>query len=156
MSNEATREDDTGRTSESTGDSLANGEIELRLSPRSEYLPVLRATVGVAAGVLSFNYDEIVQLRVAVSEAFELAIGHLDAGEQAQRVGKVAVRLVMKSDELEISVTGPGALSGGVEGVEMESRALLESLLDEIDFGLGADGQASHSDGQAQVGQRGK
>ena len=141
MSNEAAREDDTDRTSESTGDSLANGEIEVRLSPKSEYLPVLRAIVGVAAGILSFNYDEIVQLRVAVSEAFELAVGHPNVGEQAHGVGRVAVRLVLKSHELEISVTGPGALPGGVAGVGMESRALLESLLDEVDFDAGAGGQ---------------
>ena len=46
--------------------------IELRLPPRSEYLTLVRAAVGVISGGMPFNYDEIIQLRVAISEAVQM------------------------------------------------------------------------------------
>ena len=48
---------------------MANDVFELRLPPKSQYVSILRATVGVIAGNMSFNYDEIIQIRTAVSEA---------------------------------------------------------------------------------------
>ena len=48
--------------------------IEIKLPPSSEYLAVVRATIGVIAGNMSFNYDEVIQLRVAASEVFSLAM----------------------------------------------------------------------------------
>ena len=142
MSYEAAREDDADWTGDLSEGEPTDDEVEVRLPAKSEYLPVLRATVGVVAGIHSFNYDEIVHLRVAVSEAFELAIGHLIAGERVPGGDIVAVRLALRRDELEILVTGPEALSGGAEGVRgEESRALLESLLDVVDFTAGPGGQ---------------
>ena len=35
--------------------------IELRLPPRPEHIPVIRAVIGAVAGGMNFNYDEIVQ-----------------------------------------------------------------------------------------------
>ena len=53
---------------------MTNDVIEVRLPPKPEYLPVIRAAVGVIVGTMFFNYDEIIQIRVAAAEAFELAI----------------------------------------------------------------------------------
>ena len=60
-------------TRESVGHRLSD-VIEVRLPLKADYLSVLRATVGVLAGEMSFNYDEIIQLRVAISEAFSMAV----------------------------------------------------------------------------------
>ncbi len=48
--------------------------IELHLPPKAEYVPIVRALAGVIAGEMSFTYDEIVQIRVAVSELFEIGV----------------------------------------------------------------------------------
>jgi serine/threonine-protein kinase RsbW len=116
--------------------------IALRLPPKPQYLPVVRAAMGVIAGDMSFNYDEIVQLRVAVSEAFELAVRA--AGEIITPVviTEVEVRFIIAPDRLEVNIPYPR------EGVDQitneaneESLALLNSLVDEVELTGGTAGK---------------
>lgn len=72
------------------GGSWTNDTIELRLPLKPQYLPILRATTGVVAGVVGFNYDEIMQLRVAVSEVFDLALKHVTPGSEVSEVNELA------------------------------------------------------------------
>ena len=102
--------------------------IELRVPPKAQFLPVIRANIGVIAGGVSFDYDQIIQLRTAVAEAFEIAIGCVSQGEPS-------------TPPQEVVVTSDGPYeppSGGEEGLEI--RALLESLVDQLEMGSGAPG----------------
>ena len=102
---------------------------------------LLRATIGVIAGRMSFNYDDIIQLRTAISEAFELAIKHLTTGEQAQETHEVEVRFTIESDRIEVSIPAPIGRVGQIDSGEEEERlALLGSLVDELGLGEGAAG----------------
>ena len=117
--------------------------IELRLPPNAQYLPVFRATIGVIAGAMSFNYDQIVQLRVAVSEAFDLAIKYVT---RVSEVNALAVRFTVEPDKLEILIPPPESYVGhgdsqGESEEEKESKVLLESLMDELEFGAGDPGK---------------
>ncbi len=125
-------------TRESARESLAD-VIEVRLPPISDYLTVLRATVGVLAGNMSFNYDEIIQLRVAVSEAFNLAIRRTTQVGPASTPRELGVRFIVETDRIEILVANPGDVSGPpMVEEDIESQALLESLMDEVEVGEGA------------------
>lgn len=109
--------------------------IEVRLPINSDYLPLLRANVGVIAGIMLFNYDEILQLRVAVSEAFNLAI------RWANKEGddEVLMRFVVKTNEIEILITGRRGFIGKIDAEqEVESFATLKALMDQVRFGDGA------------------
>lgn len=107
--------------------------IEFRVPLKSEYLPVLRATTGVVAGVLSFNYDEVMQLRLAVSQLFELAIEYLSCTSAA---GEMDVRFLIHPDKMEILLLGPRGYTSHLNwGRGRETLALLQSLVDEIEFG---------------------
>ncbi len=127
--------------------------IEMGLPPKPEYQSVLRATIGVIAGDMSFNYDEIIQLRVAVSEAFQMAIRQVPQEPRVSTGVRLVVRLTAEPDNLEIVIfklqdytscsphLGTNQhLPGNEETVE--SRALLESLMDEVEVGLEAAGEA--------------
>ncbi len=121
---------------------MASDVIELRLPPDPQYLGVLRATTGVIAGDMSFNYDQIIQLRTAVGEAFELAIKSITKIKQDSKVGQLIVRFAIEPDRLEIRVPAPtGYTTYHLTEDEMESRALLASLVDELEFGAGAAGE---------------
>lgn len=112
---------------------MAKDVIELRVPLKSEYLLILRAITGVVAGVLSFNYDEIMQLRVAVSEIFDLAIKHLTRTSAA---GELDVRFSIHPDKIEVLIMGPKGYTGHLNREEgKESMALLQSLMDEVEFG---------------------
>ena len=122
---------------------MTTGAIELRLPPEPQHAPVLRAVVGVIAGAMSFNYDEIVQLRTAVSEAFDLAIKYPTAGEPNYRAEQISIRFTVDSGNLEIVIQSPEGYRNHVDAAEeAESRAFLESLVDELDLGGKGDGMA--------------
>ena len=109
--------------------------IEIRLPQNSNYLPLLRATVGVLAGIMSFNYDEIIQLRSAVSDAFGLATRR--AGQDSAIIGQVEIsmRFLVAADKIEILIQNRPFIGRIDTELEMESCAFLESLMDEVAFG---------------------
>lgn len=110
--------------------------IELRLPLKPEYLTILRATTGVVAGVVSFNYDEIMQLRVAVSEVFDLAMKYVMPGIGTSGVKELVVRFPVHPDKLEILIMGPRDYTSYFNtGEGRESLALLRSLVDKVEFG---------------------
>ena len=122
--------------------------IEVRLPLKADYLSVLRATIGVVAGGMSFNYDEIIQLRVAISEAFSMAIRWYTVAEPIPTsmelaVRELAVRFTVEPDRLEILIPNPGEYQTPPSlEEEIESQALLESLMDEVEFGGRESGKA--------------
>ncbi len=109
--------------------------LELKLPLKPEYLPVIRATAGVIAGGMSFNYDEIVQVRVAVAEAFDLTMLRNNLRKDHPGGTELVVRFTVSLDRLEILIP---ALTGAGESVasqeETESVAVLHSLMDEMVF----------------------
>lgn len=114
----------------STGD-----VIELRLPLKPEYLSVPRATTGVVARSISFNYDEIIQLRVAVSEIFDLAIKYVTPEGGGSEVNELDVRFSVHPDKIEILIVGPKDYTSYLNEEEgKESLALLKSLMDEVEF----------------------
>ena len=110
---------------------LTNDEVRLTLPLKPEYLPVLRATVGVIAGAMTFNYDEIMQLRVAVSEVFDLAMMQLTGQKSTPDVNELNVRFLAGRGRLEIEMA---PATQGDHSIDMsdreESQALLDNLLD--------------------------
>ncbi len=124
------------------GGSWTNDTIELRLPLKPQYLPILRAATGVVAGAVSFNYDEIMQLRVAVSEVFDLALKHVTPGIGVSEVNELAVILSVYPHEIEILIAGPKDYTSSLSTDEgEESLALLRSLVDEVEFGSEVDGK---------------
>jgi len=110
--------------------------IEIKLPPTSEYLAVVRATIGVIAGNMSFNYDEVIQLRVAVSEVFNLAAEWIAEDAEPLDTRELALRFVVDGNKLEILIPNQISHAVSLTGDQMvESKALLESLMDEVEIG---------------------
>ena len=110
--------------------------IEIRLPPKPDHLPVLHAAVGVIAGTMSFHYDQIIQLRAAVSEAFDLAVRCISRGGPGSQANELAVRFVVEPQEIRIMIPAPGDYTGHFDSAEdQESQALLHSLVDELKIG---------------------
>ena len=116
--------------------------IELRLPPRSEYLTLVRAAVGVISGGMSFNYDEIIQLRVAVTEAVQMATQWATQVQREATEAQLVVRFTVNPDGLGILLTVPEGLARDITAEpDEEGLALLQSLVDEVEFGGGAAGE---------------
>ena len=107
--------------------------IELKVPPKLEHQSVVRAVIGVIAGGLSFNYDEIIQLRVAVSEAFEVMLRRVQRTGPEDSPSEVTIRFNTDPDSVEVLIPAWPSVPGYVATEEdAESQALLESLMDEI------------------------
>ena len=114
---------------------MSDEVVELRMPLRAGYVAVLRATTGVIAGEMSFNYDEVMQLRVAVSEVFDIAVGIVAQRNGASEDGELATRFLAGPDQLEILITAPVDYTGYLHTQEgYESLGLLESLVDKVEF----------------------
>lgn len=112
--------------------------IEVRLPPTSQYLPLLSAGVGVLAGILEFNYDDILQLRIAVSEAFELTTRWAEKADDASGPDEISIRFIVAANKMEILVTNRLGYIGEIDREhEEESCGTLMSLMDEVRFGDG-------------------
>ena len=108
--------------------------MELRLRLRLEYLGVVRGLVGVIAGTLDFNYDEVMHLRVALSEVFEMAT-HIEEHEAEATPRDVVISFQPRTDGLEVRVAAPVGLVRDIVGERGdESRALLDSLMDSVEY----------------------
>ena len=116
--------------------------IELRVPPKLEHQSVARAAIGVIAAGLSFNYDEIIQLRVAVSEAFEVMLRRVQQTSPEDSPSEVTIRFKTDSDSVEVLIPAWPSIPGYVATEEdAESQALLESLMDEIMLNGGDEGE---------------
>ena len=121
-----------GEEARSTG---STDVLELSLPPKVEYLPVIQAAAGVLAGNMSFNYDEIIHVRTAVAEAFELAVRRLQRTASFPTPVDVRVRFSIMPEGLEVQIPAPPDDSGWLASQEdVESRALIESLMDEVEW----------------------
>lgn len=125
---------------ELAGGSLSD-VIELRVPPKPEHQPVARAAIGVIAGSISFNYDEIIQLRVAMSEAFEIMLRRIQSSNGDSLPSEVTIRFSTDSDSIEVLIPDwPSNADYTATEEDEESLALLESLMDEIQVNGGGEG----------------
>ena len=131
-------------TGESTNGSRESGEqsstdvLELKLPPKAEFLPLVRSTAGVIAGGLSFRYDEIVQLRTAAAEVFELSVRYASHRSRIPASDSLSIRFTITPDRLEILIPTLEDARGIINSQEQaESEALLGSLMDEVDLHAG-------------------
>ena len=121
----------------SASSELAGGNlvdvIEIRVPPKLEHQQVARSAIGVIAGGISFNYDEIIQLRVAMSEAYEIMLRRVQQADSGSAPSEVTILFNIDTDSIEVLIP-PWPLIAGYAATEEdeESKALLESLMDEI------------------------
>lgn len=79
--------------------------IEMKIPAKAEYIGVIRLTVSGLASRVGFSYDDIEDLKVAVSEAATNAVNHAYSdGEE----GEVALAFSIYEDRLEIVVADNG------------------------------------------------
>ena len=116
--------------------SLTDHAIHLRLPLKPEYLPVLRATAGVIAGVINYNYDEIMQIRVAVSEVFDQALRFVSQDKPDQEVLELRVKFMVEEQHMGLVITTPvDSGDRASRWLDEEGQAVIGSLMDKVELG---------------------
>ena len=119
--------------------------VEVTIPPKPEFLTVARLTAATVAARQSFTYDEIEDLKIAVSEACTALLLAGTAGHP------LALRFALNADTLEVRIVtaGPG-ISLGTAGARArkprdEARLgvfLMQCLVDEVEVRRGEGGRA--------------
>jgi serine/threonine-protein kinase RsbW len=113
--------------------------IDVTIPARAEYVSIARLAAAAVAARQAFSYDEIEDLKIAVSEACNALI----AAPKTQRRVPLRLRFVQETDALVIRVEARGA------ALELDRRAngeprplderllgifLMQCLVDEVDI----------------------
>ncbi|NCO36328.1 MAG: anti-sigma B factor RsbW [Armatimonadetes bacterium] len=145
----------TGQRAASAG--LAGGRcredtvIEIRIPSDLSFVRVVRLAVSGVASMMPFTYDEVEDIKLAVSEACNNAIQHAHDGTGAN---EVIVRVVPREDALTILVQDRG------RGIPLERRRkatvppeevseqglglfLIEALMDGVEYDTSSDSGTS-------------
>jgi serine/threonine-protein kinase RsbW len=135
--------------------------VRITIPSRSEYVRVVRLAVLGIASRMAFSYDDVEDIKLAVSEACNNAILHADAvpdSAVAQNAGPhsfITVTLTPWPDRLEISVADEGRVPPpglaappspslqNVPDAELKESGLglflMEALMDAVEHQTGAD-----------------
>lgn len=81
--------------------------IEMKIPAKPEYVGIIRLTLSGVASRMGYAYEEIEDLKIAVSEACTNAVQHAYKGGDGED-GEVAVRFLVYEDRLEIIVADKG------------------------------------------------
>ncbi|WP_100012751.1 anti-sigma B factor RsbW [Lentibacillus sediminis] len=79
--------------------------IEMKLPAKSEYVGVIRLSISGIANRMGFSYEQIEDLKVAVSEALTNAVSH---GYEDSGHGEITVGFGVYEDRLEVMVADHG------------------------------------------------
>lgn len=79
--------------------------VEMRIPAKAEYVGVVRLSVSGIASRMGFNYDEIEDLKIAISEAITNTVKH--AYDEAE-TGEVNIGFGIYRNRLEIMVSDHG------------------------------------------------
>jgi serine/threonine-protein kinase RsbW len=143
--------------------------VRITIPSRSEYVRVVRMAVLGIASRMAFSYDDVDDIKLAVSEACNNAILHADAAvtqeasptrdawvaQDAEPRPFITVTLIPWADRLEINVTDQGRVpppglavppsppSQNVPDAELRESGLglflMEALMDAVEHQTGAD-----------------
>ncbi|WP_068676120.1 anti-sigma B factor RsbW [Oceanobacillus sp. Castelsardo] len=79
--------------------------IEMKIPAKAEYVGVIRLTLSGIANRVGFSYEEIEDIKIAVSEAITNAINH---GYEKEGKGEITIGFGVYEDHLEIMVADKG------------------------------------------------
>ena len=128
---------------------MADAAVRLSFPAKPEYLLLARLAVSGLARGLSFGQQEIVDLKLAVTEACGNAVRHAYAGSAAP--GMVELELVPGEDRIEVVVEDHGS------GIDLPVRErpleptesggmglwIMRTVVDELEIGRGDDGRGT-------------
>lgn len=79
--------------------------VEMKIPAKPEYVGVIRLTSSGIAGRMGFSYDDIEDLKIAISEACTNAVQH---AYKINEKGEVVIGFGLYADRLEVMVADQG------------------------------------------------
>ncbi|MEX1046228.1 MAG: ATP-binding protein [Actinomycetota bacterium] len=106
--------------------------IAVTVPAGSEFLHIVRATVGSVAAKLDFTYEDVDDLRIAVDEA----CGELLSLDEKGDAKELLVAITPGEREVEISVSTDAAFDWPSDGLHGLPWIVMSKLVDEVQTGV--------------------
>ncbi|WP_257351839.1 anti-sigma B factor RsbW [Pseudalkalibacillus decolorationis] len=108
-----------------------NDFIEMTIPAKADYVGVARLTVSGIANRMGYTFDEIEDIKIAVSEAITNAVNHAYSDGQQ---GFIKLAYEVHDDKLEVTISDEGQ-SFDVEETKKEMGPVNGKALDQISEG---------------------
>ncbi len=108
----------------------ADNYVRLTLAAKEENVAVARLAAAAIAGELGFTFNEVEEIKVAVSEGISNAIIH---GYQNEKECLVEMTMVVRDDELMIKIRDEGI---GIADIEKAMQPTYTSVADRMGLGF--------------------
>ncbi|WP_085993419.1 anti-sigma B factor RsbW [Oceanobacillus senegalensis] len=126
---------------------MGNDFIEMKIPAKAEYVGVIRLSLSGIANRMGFTYEDIEDLKIAVSEAITNAVAHAYSNEK--EAGEIKIGFGIYHNRLEVMVAdngesfhlekvkkeiGPFEEEGSVESLREGGFGLflIDALMDEV------------------------
>jgi serine/threonine-protein kinase RsbW len=121
--------------------------VEVRVDARAAQVPIVRAVTAEVAARADFDLDSISDLRMAVDEVCATLVELAAAGDVLRCV------FAVDPDRIQVAITAPARRTGAVFDTSGFGWRVLQTLVDEIVTGSGADA-AQHGEQHTEAGIR--
>ena len=101
------------------------GRIQIELPVEKEFARLLRLMVSGIASRMNFNVDAVDDLKIAVEEAYLMAM-------RRGVVAPLTVAFIMRPDRLQIDFAGQGTAEAGEAQSDSFGSFILDAVIDEL------------------------
>lgn len=104
--------------------------MTIRIPATTRHVALVRATATNLAGLLDFTYDRLTDLHIAIDEVCSRILA-----TSSPRASRLIVTFTLLDGGIEVEACGDSPLKPGEEFLTTWSRAILESVTDELQVG---------------------
>lgn len=109
---------------------MSDNFVKLTLAAQDENVAIARLAAATMSGEMPFTFNEVEEIKVAVSEGVSNAIIH---GYQGDKNRLVEMSLIIQGDELLIKIRDDGI---GIENIEEAMQPTFTSVADRMGLGF--------------------
>lgn len=106
-------------------------QVTIRIPATTRHVALVRATATTLAALLDFTYDRLTDLHIAIDEVCSRILA-----TSSPRASRLEVTFTLQESGIEIDACGDSPLKSGEEFLTTWSKAILDSVTDQMELGL--------------------
>jgi hypothetical protein len=105
--------------------------VTIRIPATTRHVALVRATATTLAALLDFTYDRLTDMHIAIDEVCSRVLA-----TSSPRATRLVVIFTLEEGGIQIEACGDSPLKTGEEFLSTWSRAILESVAEEMQVGV--------------------
>jgi hypothetical protein len=106
-------------------------QVTIRIPAATRHVALIRATATTLAALLDFTYDRLTDLHIAIDEVCSRILA-----TSSPRASRLEVTFTLEEGGIKLDAAGDTPLKPGEEFLTTWSRAILDSVTEQMEVGL--------------------